>query len=473
MRKTLQILIIFCFCISFYGYAETLTVSLVSTTQAKIEEDNAPLSVEVEYNQNGGNGRGWLTQFAAADLTVKGIPQGVITGIRIYMHSNKKSGAGTLSLKLNDQSLLLLTGSFDKWQDVGYQSSFVPLSVDGVWEITSEDLIQLHILSSENSLYIQSLVIDYSPASPDIQCAVFRWTDGITRYEDTMCEDYAGDGIILPDLVGDDAYIWFEGEQYKFIGWTPYSTDNASANPFTVVPGHRYYLNQQPATLFALYKKQNIEPLITTDTIIDGHQYAMALRSMNDMYVFASGRVTDRKQPAIYQPLQRNEDGIIMWQTSAVPYEMRYRLNITDEGVTLCHLATNSYLGYNNSGSLSPYVRAWSWQKLANKTICIYHDMRDDHFARSVVVKEGENQDVYWVEAMAIWNESSEKLFLFDVTDLPYKAAPDCYTTFPAITPITETFVSDSCNCFKQLIDGHIVITCDKHTYNLSGTPLK
>ena len=98
--------------------AETITIALTSTSSAEVIEEDAPSSIVVSYQQTGGNGKGWFTANATADLSLTGIA-GTITSILVNMKSNKSAGAGQVSLTLGTQSLLSFCGSFADWMHTG------------------------------------------------------------------------------------------------------------------------------------------------------------------------------------------------------------------------------------------------------------------------------------------------------------------------------------------------------------------
>ena len=135
-----------------------------------------------------------------------------------------------------------------------------------------------------------------------------------------------------------------------------------------------------------------------------------------------------------------------------------------------------TYLGYNNSGSLSPYSKPWAWQAVGKNTIAIYHASAKSASDRSLRLK-----DVYTDpdsetglrtvvgEAAAAWTENTEYLFAFPVDELPTTVPADHYTTFPTLTPVPETQATDASMVRKEISNGQILIRRGNQTYTILG----
>lgn len=471
MKQPLQLILTFIFSTLFIGgRAESFSVIPTSTTEARVVEENAPATMQVAYQQSGGNGKGWLTQGAQAELVITGIPTGYISEVKVFMHSNTKSGSGTVSLTLDEQTLLAFSGSFADWQKTGYSTTFIPFSAQGQWRVNQQTELHLSIAATANSLYLQQIMVTYTPDPPVPQCATLHWTDGTEGLTQQLCEQEAASGILLPELEDTERTIQMGEATYRFVGWTDHPVDDTETMPFVVAAGRRYYITTPDAQLYALYRLQTEQALVTTNDVVTG-EYAMALRATTDMLAVAAGRVSNRLLTAAYQPLQRNEDGLVVWSASSVPDEMRYRIEVNGDSLTIYHPATNTYIAYNNSGSLSPNRRPWAWQKLGNGTICIFHNSRSATEGRSVVVKEGENATIYWGEGQCMWKEADEKLFLFNLDGVSDLVVPTRYTTFPTLTPVPETETAESSNTYhKEWHNGQIVIRCGNTIYSILGT---
>lgn len=448
--------------------AETVTIALTSTSSAEVQEEDAPASLQVTYLQTGGNGKGWLTANATADLILTGMPSGTVTGILVYMRSNKSAGAGQIALTLNGNSLLSFSGSFADWQGTGYSTSYLPFAAVGTWRVGQDDLFQLHISATENSLYLGQVEIEYTPDPPVIQCAEFRWLQNRTLQRTTVCENVAGEGIIIPNPDEADRTVIRDGQTYRFIGWTLQPVECATALPYSVLPLQRYYITDSQTVLFALYKLQTDNAVTTTGNLSDG-EYALALNTSLGSMALAAGRVTDGVVPTSLAPLQRDESGCALWNTSSVPDAVRYILTVRDDSVTLFHPSTSSYLGYNNSGSLSPYKRAWAWQAVGKGTVILYHNSTNSTSKRGLTLKENGSGFVIG-EKMVMWSEDTECVFAFPLKDIPVSATTACYTTFPMLTPVIET--TDDTAPRKEIRNGRILIRTSRQTYNLLGMPL-
>lgn len=448
--------------------AETLTVSLTGTSSAEITEEDAPASLLVTYAQTGGNGKGWFTANATADLTLTGMPAGTITSVLVYMKSNKSAGAGQVSLTLGSQSLLSFNGKFADWQKTGFSTTYLPFAAIGSWRVSAEDVLQLHIVSTENSIYLGQVEIEYTPDPPVAQCAEFRRWDGQSLRREVLCESVAGEGVIVPEVSESERVLLYGGQTYRFVGWTNRSVESASAAPYTVLPNQRYYITSPQEILFALYKSQTNGAIRTSNDLTDG-EYALALNTGMGTMALAAGRVASGVVPTNLSAFQRDGDGIVAWNTSAVSETLRYRLTVRDDSLTIYHPATNSYLGYNNSGSLSPYERAWAWQAIGKGTIIVFHNNAGSSSKRALCLKESGN-DFVLGERVLMWSEENEYLFAFPLTDVPLNAPPTVYTTFPTRTPLIETTPVQTAH--KELINGRLVIRSSRGTFNIYGLPI-
>lgn len=469
MKAPLTIAFLLLFSGALLCRAETMTVVLTGTASAEIAEEDAPGSVVVTYQQTGGSGKGHLTADAVAELDVTGLPAGMVTSVLVYMRSNKSAGAGQVSLTLGGTQLFAFSGPFADWQGTGYSQNYLPFAAIGPWRVGQEDFLHLHIAATENSLYLGQVEIEYTPDPPVIQCAELRCMQDGSVLHSLLCEEVAGDGVVLPDMVEGARIVTHNGQTYRFVGWTDQPVDNASVPPFTVLPQRRYYITSAQTVLFALYRLQTGNALVTRNDLSDG-EYAVALDTGTGLLAVAAGRVTSGVVPAQTAAFGRDEEGRILWNTPAVPEEERYVLTVRDDSVTLYHPYSNSYLGYNNSGSLSPSKRAWAWQATGKGTVMLYHNANGSSSKRGLTIKEQGNGFVIG-ERVVMWNDETECVFVFPLTGVPVSAATAVYTTFPALTPLEETS-SGSHTPRKKLRNGRIVILSDKAAYNLLGMPV-
>ncbi len=447
--------------------AETITIALTSTSSAEVIEEDAPSSIVVSYQQKGGNGKGWFIANAVADLSLTGIA-GTISSILVNMKSNKSAGAGQVSLTLGTQSLLSFSGSFADWMHTGYSTTYLPFAAIGTWRIDVGDVLQLHIAATENSIYLGQVEIEYTPDPPVIQCAEFRWLEQQSLRREVVCETVADEGVIAPEVNENDRVIKRNGQTYHFMGWTNLPAESTATAPYTFLPHQRCYPTSSQEVLFALYKLQTGNEILTDNDLTDG-EYALALKTSMGTMALAAGRVSGGVVPVSIAPLQRSAAGIAIWNTNAVEDELRYRITVNGDSLTLYHPASDSYLGYNNSGSLSPNERAWAWQAIGKGTIVLYHNGTNTSGKRGLMLKESISAFEI-AEKPILWSEESEHLFVFPLADVPTTATPVSYTTFPSLTPLVETSYEPATR--KEWVNGQIIIRTARGKYNLLGMPL-
>ena len=101
-----------------------------------------------------------LTSGKSLTLTINNFPK-TISSFILYMKSNGSKGSGTITVTVGGSSYYSKTGSF---KDIygSYSTSFVPLDITNSSASKKTGTIVINISCSENSLYLQKVVIDYS-----------------------------------------------------------------------------------------------------------------------------------------------------------------------------------------------------------------------------------------------------------------------------------------------------------------------
>ena len=158
-------------CYGIKAYAETVTYKQTSTTEISRSEGVAPEGATAQfkttytkdYQLTGGN---------SMTYTLSGFDGCTITGISLKMRSNQSSGAGSLDIKVGDNSIAKIDNA--KFNAPGWNGAWSDTYVDikphiMSTEVGDDELITISISASENSLYCQSVTIEYEAANNQVK----------------------------------------------------------------------------------------------------------------------------------------------------------------------------------------------------------------------------------------------------------------------------------------------------------------
>lgn len=161
-----------------YGASASYTITVSSQVGSKrikviIEtyntfktEGDIPDDAEVKYNQTL-NSKAKMEAGHSVTYTLTGFAGCTIKSVTLSMKSNKSAGAGSLSLKVGDTVLSEIADSkfnASSWNGV-WSDSYVDKSLtltNDSYIIQDEEDVVLKITASENSLYCQSMTIEYT-----------------------------------------------------------------------------------------------------------------------------------------------------------------------------------------------------------------------------------------------------------------------------------------------------------------------
>lgn len=180
MKKTISQRFFLSLCLMIVGclwgsaaWAKTVTYTVTSTS-AVSPSGTAPLGSSATYSSTYKD-KFQLTGGNTMTLTLSGYAGKKITGITLSMKSNKKSGAGYLSVKAGTTTLASIgspSSGIDfnnsawsgKWSK-SYVNVTPPMSNDAYAIQNNEDVVIL-IGATESSLYCQSFTLTYEDAGP-------------------------------------------------------------------------------------------------------------------------------------------------------------------------------------------------------------------------------------------------------------------------------------------------------------------
>lgn len=182
----------------------TVIASVTAYNEAKLTGD-VWRRMRVTFD-NTSHSSGRISEGNTAVMTLKGVPEGWITNVTVWMRSNKNSGAGSLSVIVGDSSILSMSGTFAEW--VGrFADSNQPISTGKkAWKYSGQDIV-LTVVGEVNSLYLDRMEISYSDHQPVYPPDTLQPSQTIRLVQDT--DFVSGEYALVCNL--DDQYLAAKG----------------------------------------------------------------------------------------------------------------------------------------------------------------------------------------------------------------------------------------------------------------------
>ena len=150
------------------GYAPKHTINASGIVYTPISTRSAVASATigsetVSYTTSY-SGISQLTSGNNLTLTIENFPK-TVSSIILYMHSNKSSGTGTITVTVGGQTYKTISSKTFYQMYGSWSESFVPIDVTNSSASKKTGTISINISCSANSLFFQKAVIDYSERS--------------------------------------------------------------------------------------------------------------------------------------------------------------------------------------------------------------------------------------------------------------------------------------------------------------------
>lgn len=411
------------------GYAERISVVVEAYNRVGLY-GTVPDGMGVSF-MNDTKSAGRISSGNTATMVWTGLPLGIVNQVTLWMHSNTTGGAGIVAITDGTQVDTIAYGVYRDWPGMEtYSAASRPLHwqpTDWVW---TSDKWQVVISGTANSVYLDSVVVTYTPIPPQAYTVTLcTWTDsGLVRQ--TLTENAIGSGVLLPDVVQQTE---IDGQTWYGAGWSENSWDETYEEPLRWEGGDTY-LPDKDVNLYAVFRSA-LPQACGQDTFFRSGEYAMACVTYVDCYAMPHGAWTDGKIPTICAPVQLGKDGY-EWQVDTVPAAMRYQWTFEGDSVTIYHPATRTWIGHNKSGSSTTKTK-WAWLQGAGHTVYVYSTLQPKStpqkeymdgmslYVQSSLSGDGMNAiygHVQWQQETAYW-------ILFPTTDLPY-VSETRWTTF-------------------------------------------
>ena len=389
------------------------TYTLTSTTTVK-QSGTAPKSSVATYERTAkaGQKKGQMTAGNSTRLELRGWDDYIIKEVELQMHSNMKSGAGSLSVVVGMDTLWKIDNqpfSDDVWAG-NYSTDWLSIAKSMNTLVEENECIEINISATENSLYINSYTIYY--AVP--QCYTVTFHTGLDTCPPPLTQSASDKPLILP--------AWQDTAEWYFLGW---SEEEVLENQLTMplLSAGDTYFPRKNTTLWSVYSNQRENSAISE--YISG-QYAIAMYSeytdreekgiLMDGYVQENGFIST--QPV---KLMRNHDGAYCIQ-SILPKDVFYDVQFyKDSTVRIMHHDTKGMIGYKGD-KLFTIDTLWQYRVLEEDgSLAIYYPNEDKYYALYMGLQQ--NKIVAYSQPIDFAKWRSFGLWLFpkvEITTWPF-----------------------------------------------------
>lgn len=394
-----------------YGF---VTYTLSSTTT--IEQSGTPPESSVAtYDRTTTTGKkGQMTAGNSTRLELKGWDGCTIKRVELQMHSNTRSGAGSLSLVIGNDTLWQIDNQpfSDKSWAGEYSTDWRTVAISTNFLVKEKECIEINISATENSLYINSYTIYYDPPVVP-QCYTVTFYTGLDTCPFTLTQSAPDEPLILPIL--QDTAKWY------FLGWTEVEVlDNQLITP--LLSAGDTYLPRKNMTLWSVYSNQRENKAVSE--YISG-QYAIAMYNdyidMEEKGILMNGYVQNGVVSTQPVWLQRNSDGVYCIYSTLkenVLYDVQF---YEDSTVSIMHHDTKRMIGYKGE-KLFTIDTLWQYRVLEEDgSLAIYYPYDDKYYA--LYMGFPQKKRVAYSEQINIANWRKFGLWLFpkvEITTWPF-----------------------------------------------------
>ena len=386
-----------------------VTYTLSSTTTIE-QSGTPPKSSSAIYKRTAKAGqKGQMTADNSTRLELRGWDDYIIKEVELQMHSNMKSGAGSLSVVVGMDTLWQIDNqpfSDESWAGE-YSTDWLPITRSMNTIVKENECIEINISATENSLYINSYTIYY--AVP--QCYTVTFHTGLDTCPPPLTQSAPDKPLILP--------VWQDTAEWYFLGW---SEEEVLENQLTMplLSAGDTYFPCKNTTLWSVYSNRRENSAISE--YISG-QYAITMCNMvegDDMvmdgYVQENGFIST--QPV---KLMRNHDGAYCIQ-SMLPEDVFYDVQFyKDSTVRIMHHDTKRMIGYKGE-KLFTIDTLWQYRVLEEDgSLAIYYPNKDNYYALYMGTQE--DKDVALAKRIDIADWCKFGLWLFpklEITTWPF-----------------------------------------------------
>lgn len=304
-----------------------------------------PEGASCAYEQTGSRS-GQLTAGNHLTLTLSGYEAMQLQSVTLQMHSNTSAGAGSLQMKIGDSEVWTISDkTFDNtaWNG-SYSTEWVAVSHALSEVVVPKGApVTLYISATANSLYLQSVQLNYNSASQADRYTV-SFNTHIPQKVAALTESKPNAGVVLPDVPLDDA-AWL------FCGWTTRPVDEGKTAPVMYPAGAIYYPTAN-CTLHAVYMQQtDVQPWWPADDPVSGDYIIAMYEPTTGLMLYATGAVVNGMLATVNLTLPAENGKVAMpitYHKDAV-----YTLDFSGDTLRILHKETNTSVMLSANGKLA------------------------------------------------------------------------------------------------------------------------
>lgn len=450
-------LVVVCLWWAMSSYAASLTATVTAYNKVELSGDGAE-QVESDYIQYQTNHfKCRLLKDERAVLQLSGLPAGNITSATLRMHSNKTAGSGRMQLMVDGVDVWTIAPavfSSPDWNGA-FSSDYVDIVHSFRTPVPMGD-VYLEIAALANSLYFESITITYDAASPEPHTVSFVTPDMSIP---AISETEAGGGVMLPDYADPHCHPeWF------FIGWTDMFVAQQEEMPTVLRVGERYH-PVADVTLYPLYTTLPPQTVRTEqDTTFQSGEYAFVTMMWESDIAY--GPVGNKQLRLDSTSVEwDNVAGVYVLEANFVEDAYRYWFEFVGDSVYITHLATETPVGYLESGGvyqLSDVDSPWGWDVAERNTLFFSHDYTPADGYCQALVPSVSTSKPYLRDARQKKRTDWTHFALFPVGDLRTSANQVWYSSTPryaAVENIAAATIDWTQPVAVYTIDGRYVVS--------------
>lgn len=318
----------------------------ISGKQA-VPSGDLPEGATCAYEQSGSRS-GQMTAGNDIQLVISGFDSMILKSVTLTMKSNKESGAGELTMTVGNTVVWSIPdAAFTHSQWAGrYTTDWVSVTHDLDNMVVHADApIVLHISASQNSLYLQSVALDYLAPQGTMHTVSFKTYSSVVVSPQT--EQMPNAGVILPTVVPEHDALW------AFVGWAAAPVSETADAPVLYRAGNLFFPTSD-CTMHAVYKLAGEqEPWLPTSELDNGdYMIALCEPSVNTLW-YAQGAVDNGLLATAQLTYTTNADGVPVLPHRAANSLALYTLTFCHDTLTITHKATNTSVLLSGNGKFA------------------------------------------------------------------------------------------------------------------------
>jgi hypothetical protein len=389
-----------------------LTASFtLSSNNTIISEGDVPDYSEAVFSRSSTTGkRGQMTEGNTTCLSLRGWDGCVIRSVVLEMHSNSKSGAGTLKMTIGKQVVWEIEDqAFSEQAWAGsYSSDWVDIRQDMMAGVGDNENVDIWIEASENSLYINSYWIEYEPAAP--RCHTLTFKTGMDTMPAPMSQSEIGAAIVLP--------AWKDTAEWYFLGWSEVEVVDTKEMGELLMAGSEY-IPKKNTTLWAVYS--DIKEIVAVSEYQSGDYVLTMWDELTEYYattgMVMTGAIDNGKIEICSSSMSKNQENKCCLNMS-ITDDMIYQLDfINDSCLSIVHVNSGCTIGYEGNKLMNNIDVQWNYKVLEDQSLVIYMSYKnpENTYALRFAVTASVDYRQLWAQLQRLdvnsWNQNAFWLF--------------------------------------------------------------